>query len=229
MNTQVVRCGKAHRASIDMNVRMIGIAVLIMALGAAVGCRTAPPPGSLDREAEAREGTFKQEWKKSGVDFRRFRKIQVRDLDMSGVKEKASLFPKFEFESLDRKDSPKLQRVFRREFEKELRAAGYIVRTKHEKVSSDTLVMAPRLLEVETPVIWLNALTTLVIGPLSAGGATFEADFFDGSGDVAEVGETQSGAWHLGSVLIGGYQKTYDTERVFTVWAKRTVSFLKGG
>ena len=228
MNTQVIRCGKAHRASIDMNVRMIGIAVLIMALGAAVGCRTPPPPGSLDREAEAREGTFKQEWRQRGVDLSRFRKIQVLDLDMSGVKQKGSMFPKFEFENLERKDSPKLQKVFRREFEKELREAGYIVQKPRETPSSDTLVMAPRLLEVETPVIWLNALTTLVIGPLSAGGATFEADFFDGSGDVAEVGETQSGAWHLGSVLIGGYQKTYDTERVFTVWAKRTVSFLKG-
>ncbi len=216
------------RRSSEVSSRMIGIGVLLVALGVAVGCRSAPPTGSMDREAQAREGTFKQEWKAHDANLSGYKNIQVRDLDMSGVKQKESVFPKFEFENVSSKDSPKLQKVFRREFEEKLREAGYSVQWPSRTPSPDTLVIAPRLLEIETPVIWLNVLTTVLVGPLSSGGATFEADFFDGRGDVAEVGETQSSAWHLGSVLLGGYSKTYTAERVFQTWAKRTVSFLQG-
>lgn len=207
----------------------IGTVILVTA-AVTLGCqtRTAPPAGSLERESQAREGTFKQEWAASGANLSRFRKIQLRDLDISNVKQKESAFPKFEFENLNSKDSPKLQRVFRAEFEKTLREAGYSIVSPRASAGPDTLVMAPRLLEVETPVIWLNTLTTLLVGPVTSGGATFEADFFDGSKvAAAEIGETQSGAWHFGSVVLGGYQKTYSAEIVFRQWAVRTVEFLK--
>ena len=49
-----------------------------------------------------------------------------------------------------------------------------------------------RINAIDPPEIWLNVATSLLIGPLTSGSATFQADFFDGNADVAEVGETQS-------------------------------------
>ena len=205
------------------------ITALVCVSLVATACRSTLPPGSMANQRSAKEGEFKQEWTARGADLSRFNKIQLRDLDTSGVKQKDSILPKFGWADLKPEDSVKLQRVFRREVEKRLKGGGFTVVPPGRSVGSDTLVMKPKLIQVETPVIWLNIATFLFLGGVTTGGASFKADFHSGGSEVAEVGEVQSGAWHLGSILIGGLFRTYDAERVFQAWGKRTVKFLQDG
>jgi len=208
---------------------IIALMASILVLSGCVSRGTHPPTpylGSLAGMADSqREGKFEQEFVSDDVSqrvaLRQYKKVQIQDL---------------RFEHLEEADKhkkdilTKLNKSYREAFESTLRDAGLTIVPAGSSADSSTLVIESALVKIYSPNRALNVLTTFLIGPITNGGGAFESQLVDGGSrqPIAKIAEEQKGAWHLGSILIGGYMKYYDTEKVFVAWAKRLRELLTG-
>ncbi len=207
----------------------IAIAVLAaMLLAGCVSRGTHPPTpylGSLEGMSDSqRDDKFKREYfsddAERRVALRRVEKVQIADLRFDYLEDRAK----------HEQALQKLNTSYRTAFESVLGEAGIQIVPPDATADPSTLRIESSLVKIYTPNRMLNVLTTILVGPITNGGAAFETQLVDvGSRQpVAKIAEEQKGAWHLGSLTIGGYMKYYDTERVFGAWAKRLRDLLTG-
>ena len=207
-------------------VRLLVILALLPTFSACVSRGTYPQSGYLGSTEgmtdSQRDEKFEQEWvsedTQQRVALRAFRKIQIRPLDLGHLAEA---------DEHDPKDLEKLKRSYQSAFEEVLGERHEIV-PAGQPAGPDVLVVESTLTRIYQPNRLLNLATTIIVGPITNGGAAFEARLREGQGggDLAKIAEEQKGSWHLGSLLIGGYLKYYDTEKVFLAWAKRLDAWL---
>ena len=199
---------------------------LVPALAACVSRSTYPPSGFIDTTSgltdSQRDDKFEREWVSDDVArvklIRSLRKVQIRPLNLDFLTDK---------DKHDSEDLKELQTSFKEAFEKRLGETHTIVPAT-ARAGSDTLVIEAALAKIYSPNRLLNVLTSLLIGPITNGGGAFEARLVDAGSrkPVAKIAEEQKGAWHFGSLVIGGYLKYYDTKAVFGAWAKRLANWL---
>ncbi len=198
----------------------------VCTLSACVSRGTYPPAGFLSETSgmtdSQRDDKFEQEWvssdKQQVMKLRTFKRIQVRPLNVEHLTDRADF---------SQADLEKLQRSFREAFEDRLGQSHTLV-PANAAPDADTLVVDAALTKVYQPWRLINVIMTFVLSPISNGGAAIEARLVDGGSNesLAKFAEEQKGAWHLGSILIGGYFKYYDAEKVFAAWANRLDEWL---
>lgn len=205
--------------------------VLVCVAFLLVGCSTAKvadPSGFLGDYSSLQEGAyFKQQYIALGIDFSKYRHIEVAPVNLSYLAGKTACDPA---------DLENLATEFRKNIEDELTKAGFVVTSVP---TAETLIISLALTNVEPPNAVLNAglaaasFFAPVPLPFDQDGKTsFEGKISDAATgrSLAEFAEERTGSgdkMSLKAMTVGKYMKFTNTQAVFEGWSETIAGMLK--